>query len=103
MAKHHRGMEDALVDTIATMVQALRMGQSAKAREAGVTTLAVWANRRGRSVDQVLAHADPHPGSATSGERARVECDAVAAEDRFEVLDAAHGPSGRLVRATNLV
>lgn len=51
-------MEHALASTIATMVQALRIGEPYRARQIGVTTLAAYAYSVGESVDDLLAEAD---------------------------------------------
>lgn len=89
----------ALAETIATMIQALRMGESARARQLGLTALAVYCSQHeDQSVEQLLADADPG-----LGEGPRVESDAVAAKNLLQVLDAAHSTSGGLVRPTSLI
>lgn len=90
----------ALAETIATMIQALRMGESARARQLGLTALAVYCSQDGNhSVEQLLADADP----GLLGEGPRIEGDAVAAKDLLQVLDAAHSAACGLVRPTDLV
>lgn len=88
-----------LAETIATMIQALRMGETARARQLGLTALAVYCSQdHDHSVEQLLADSDPGLGEGT-----RLEGDAVAAKDLLQVLDAAHCTSGGLVSPTSLV
>lgn len=88
-----------LAETIATMIQALRMGESARARQLGLTALAVYCSQDDHhSVEQLLADADPG-----LGEGPRVERDAVAAQDLLQVFDPTHGTTSGLVRPTGLI
>lgn len=53
-------LNHALAEVIAGMIQAIRMGESAKARQVGLTALAVYAHDAGDdiTVDTLLASAD---------------------------------------------
>lgn len=93
----HRGMSEAMAEVIATMIQALRMGEPARARQLGLTCLAVYAHDRDISVEQMLSDADP------LGEGAGIEDDAVLAQDAFQVLDPPHGSTGGLMRAAGIL
>ena len=90
-----------MAEVIATMIQALRMGEPIRARELGMTALAIYASDRDVSVEQLLVKADPH-GPAL-GQRPRVEDDVVLAEDSFEVVDPPHRPPGGLMRAAGFL
>lgn len=95
-----RKLAPVLAETIATMIQALRLGETARARQLGLTALAVYCSQDDQhSVEQLLADADPSP----LGEGARIERDVVGAQDALQVLDPAHGASRGLVRPTGLV
>lgn len=89
-----------LAETIATMIQALRMGETARARQLGLTALAVYCSQDDHhSVEQLLADADP----GFLGEGSRLEADAVTAQDLLQVFDPAHGTTSGLVSPTGLV
>ncbi len=100
----HDGLAGQLAETIATMVQALRMGETSRARQLGVTALAIYAHDREISVDDLLAAADPGGGlNIGSGERPRVERDAPVPQDPLEVLDPTHRPARSLMGASRFV
>lgn len=93
-------MSRALADAIATMLQAIRMGDATRARQMGLTALAVYCHDQDLSVDQLLSGADPSGElTPTSSEWAGIESDPVLAKDRLEVLDAPDNPPGRFMRA----
>src|SRR5688572_8855345 len=84
-------LANALAETVATMIQALRIGEFARARQHGLISLAVYASHTGVTVEELLATAD-------LGDGAGFERDVVAAKDGFEVLDAPDQKPGRFVR-----
>lgn len=51
-------LDCALADTIAVMLRAIRMGEPAKARVLGLSALAVFAERHGLAVGELLDRGD---------------------------------------------
>lgn len=93
----HEGLPGVLAEVIATMIQALRMGEPTRARQLGLTALAVYAHNRDTSVEQLLADADP------LGEGAAIKDDVVVPEDALQVLDPPHSPTGGFMRAARVL
>jgi hypothetical protein len=93
-----RKLNLALAEAIATMIQALRLGEVTRARQHGLTALAVFASHNDMTVDDLLNRADP----GSLGEGTGIEHDVVRPEDTFEVFDPANDAPHRLVRRPGL-
>ncbi len=97
----HEGLSAQLAETLATIIQALRLGQSSRAREVALTALAVYASTVDDiDVDELLHKADPYLGL---GERAGVLDDPVLPEEAFEVLAPPDHAPRRLMRSIGLI
>lgn len=74
MSTYVTPLNHALAEAIAVMIQAMRMGDTTRARTLGLTALAVYAHEAGDevSVESLLAAADPGETPLPDALRSRV-------------------------------